>query len=420
MSSKAVCPCSQCRIQARTDVVAIRTIQQHLALDRECESEASRARQQRIPSPPALSSNPDEPIPAPPSPPIRASKYRKVLVKNPQMPRQDNVASQPSPSALDPNGDAEGGNNGQDDAHTEGGGQDVELLAYDEEIPAEEAVDQIAVALLQGLRIGQREVGDGHGLEGGEGQEDADGQGGEEHGPKLNIEDIQITYNFIRLIQNASLDNSGLDPDTLDRLQNPVAKMLDELDLCTRLSIDMYIAITHASEATYSSIRTAIQQCFPESSILSYHHVQSLIADITGVVALQRDMCINSCHAFTGPFEDLEQCRYCDEPRYDQDLLRRTGEKVPRQQFSTILLGPQLAAIRRSPEGAELRMYRSRKLHNIDEMIASLGPGAEEMVYDDIWCGQDVRNLVHDALLNEDDVAVLLSLCQRLDSFYTM
>ncbi|KAF9056952.1 hypothetical protein BDP27DRAFT_1194443, partial [Rhodocollybia butyracea] len=159
------------------------------------------------------------------------------------------------------------------------------------------------------------------------------------------IENICITDEFIQLLRDATLDNDGLDAHTLYQLRNPVAAAPDDLDSHQRLSINLYLSITHASEATYHSVRDAIHCCFPESNILSYHEVKNLIADITGVVAIYNDMCINSCHAYTGPFKDLDKCKYCQEPRYDQNWLLQYQERIPRQQFSTILLGPQLAAI---------------------------------------------------------------------------
>ncbi|KAJ3897144.1 hypothetical protein F5879DRAFT_781477, partial [Lentinula edodes] len=163
-------------------------------------------------------------------------------------------------------------------------------------------------------------------------------------GAKSSIEDIRIADEFIQLLHEATLENSGLDERTIEQLRNPLEGPPDELDPDTRLSIDLYLSITHASEATYSSVRNAILLRFPETNILSYHCVKSFIADTTGVISVYSDMCVNSCHAFTGPWTDLEYCFYCNEPRYDLDQLRQTGDKVPRLQCSTILLGPQLAA----------------------------------------------------------------------------
>ncbi|KAJ3791409.1 hypothetical protein GGU11DRAFT_694453, partial [Lentinula aff. detonsa] len=195
--------------------------------------------------------------------------------------------------------------------------------------------------MLENLRRGEQAVGDGQGIDGGDSQGDQDN----DQTSASTIDDIRVADDFIRLLKNATLDNAGLEENILDRLRHPLEHPPEALSPYTRLSIDVFLSITHASEATYNNVRNAIIRCFPESEVLSYHEVKNLIADLTGVVAVAHDMCINSCHAYTGPFAELEECRYCNEPRYDQDVLRRTGEKVSRQQFSTILLGPQLAAI---------------------------------------------------------------------------
>ncbi|KIK52261.1 hypothetical protein GYMLUDRAFT_180324, partial [Collybiopsis luxurians FD-317 M1] len=162
-----------------------------------------------------------------------------------------------------------------------------------------------------------------------------------------------IADEFICFIHKAMLNNKKLDPHVLECLCNPIEGPPNELDPDTQLSIDLYLSITHASEDTYNLICNAIHLCFPEFNILSYYKVKNLISDITDVVSISHNMCINSCHAFTGLFEDWETCFYCQEPWYDQDHLCCTGEKVPCQQFNTILLGPQLAAICHSSEGAK-------------------------------------------------------------------
>jgi hypothetical protein len=81
---------------------------------------------------------------------------------------------------------------------------------------------------------------------------------------------------------------------------------------------------------------------YPESEMLSYHDIKNLVAKITGVCAVYDDMCINGCHAFTGPFAGLQSCHVCSEPRYDPDKFASSGKEVPRQQACTIPLGPQL------------------------------------------------------------------------------
>ena len=84
------------------------------------------------------------------------------------------------------------------------------------------------------------------------------------------------------------------------------------------LSLNLFLAVTNASEETCHASRSAISYHYPNSGIPSYYAVKKLVAKITGVVAVYDDMCINSCHAFTGPFTQLESCSICGEARYDE------------------------------------------------------------------------------------------------------
>jgi len=56
---------------------------------------------------------------------------------------------------------------------------------------------------------------------------------------------------------------------------------------------------------------TNTMSCYEEILVLLM--VKKLVAETTGVVALYDDMCVNSCHAFTGPFAQLQSCRICGE-----------------------------------------------------------------------------------------------------------
>ncbi|KAJ7674086.1 hypothetical protein DFH06DRAFT_978706 [Mycena polygramma] len=169
--------------------------------------------------------------------------------------------------------------------------------------------------------------------------------------PESSLEDFRITNKFIALLQTASLDDehSSLDSDTLHRLRNPLQDV-PTLDADERLAIDIFLSVSNASVETYKSVRDGLLRRYPENPVLSYHAVKKLVSDLSGVVYVTHDMCINSCMAYTGPFADLTCCPYDREPRYDP---KHEGAQVPRQQFSTILLGPQLQALRRSPQGAE-------------------------------------------------------------------
>lgn len=120
-----------------------------------------------------------------------------------------------------------------------------------------------------------------------------------------HIETIKITQDFVKEIETATLNNGNLKEDVIHRLHNPQEGPTDLSDPNTLLSLELFLATTNASEATYKSSRDAIQQCYPDSGVLLYHSVRNLVAEISGVVAIYNDMYINSCHAFTGPFFQL-------------------------------------------------------------------------------------------------------------------
>lgn len=160
------------------------------------------------------------------------------------------------------------------------------------------------------------------------------------------IETIKTTQAFITEMQSATLDNGNLDESLLNQLRHPLKQPTNISDPDERLSLDLFLAMTNASEETYNACRNAILHRYPDSHVLSHYSVKKLVAEITGVVAVYDDMCINSCHAFTGPFAHLKSCTICGETRYNTVQLASTGKEVPRQQFCTILLGPQLQALR--------------------------------------------------------------------------
>lgn len=88
------------------------------------------------------------------------------------------------------------------------------------------------------------------------------------------------------------------------------------------------------------------------------------------------------------------------------------AKKIPRLQFETILLGPQLQAMRQSKQGAKERLYRHEKLIEVEEMIQQLDPakGGADMVYNDIWCGSDFLELAGKLDLTSDDAVVASSI----------
>jgi hypothetical protein len=224
---------------------------------------------------------------------------------------------------------------------------------------------------------------------------------------RSRIEHIKIAQQFIDEIAAATLENGKLDEDVIERLRNPDEGPVDISDPNVRLALDLFMACENSSQKTYTAARDSILRRFPETELLSYHLVNKLVANISGVVSVKDDMCINSCRAFTGPFASLEACSICAESRYDPVQLGLTGKKVPRQQSCTFPLGPQLQALRRSREGAEAMQYRDKKTKEILEHFQNANP--LEYVYDDIFCGSDFLDLAEDLELTSDDTTVCFS-----------
>jgi hypothetical protein len=218
-----------------------------------------------------------------------------------------------------------------------------------------------------------------------------------------------IANKFIAGLQNAYLNNpEELDRDIIQRLQNP-PEYTPELDRDERLSIDLFLSVSNASEETYNSARAAIMRRHPEDEILSHFRVKKLVEEISGVSSIVRDMCVNSCIAYTGPYTNLECCPHDGEPRYDQKRFERTGAKVPRKQFHTIPIGPQLQAMHRSQESAEQLKYRKECT---DKILAELAANDNVHVsaYKDFFDGTDYLEAVLNEKIKAGDMVLMLSI----------
>ena len=148
-----------------------------------------------------------------------------------------------------------------------------------------------------------------------------------------------------------------------DHLCNPIHEDPTQfINEDSRFAIDLYLG--NPSDATYKVNCTATLCRFPNISLPSYHKAKHLVANLSGIEPIVHAMCINSCIAYTGPFAELESCPKCQEPRYDQFCLEASSgtEKIPRQEFHTIPIGPQLQALYRNPESARHTHYLRKEI----------------------------------------------------------
>ena len=89
----------------------------------------------------------------------------------------------------------------------------------------------------------------------------------------------------------------------------------------TRLSLDLFLACSNTSEKTYASVRESILMPFPNTDD---PRAKNLVT--SAVSAIPDDMCIKGCHAFTGPFAELESCCVRSEPvEYERSFSSATG-----------------------------------------------------------------------------------------------
>ena len=91
------------------------------------------------------------------------------------------------------------------------------------------------------------------------------------------IEDIKTTAEFIQLLQNASLDDSGMSPEDIYRLRNPGLDRdhdIDPTDPAFIHSLRSFISCTDASEATYNGVRKAYLAHHPDETFLSLFQIR--------------------------------------------------------------------------------------------------------------------------------------------------
>lgn len=221
--------------------------------------------------------------------------------------------------------------------------------------------------------------------------------------------DLRASLAYILALQNASLDDSGtgLSVDAIERLRNPPdhAFSIDD-DPELKLAIRLYLALNNADD-DYTKAASAIREYNNTITLPSLRQIKSLVSQITGVEEMKHDMCVNTCVGFTGPFESLDHCPECSEPRYNQEELEATGAKVPRRQFSTIPVGQQLQAIHRSPEGAVALQYRNIQTQQIfDELNQSNG---SKESYDDFFDGSQYLEAVNEGKIKPEDHVLMFS-----------
>ena len=233
----------------------------------------------------------------------------------------------------------------------------------------------------------------------------------------IHLSNLKTAADFVEALQDTTLDDPtlGMSDNALHRLRNPLREQpAIDTDGYTHLVIKLYMG--NPSEMTYETNRRAILDTFPHADLPSYYRIKRLVADLTGIESIVHHMCIKSCVAYTGPFLDLQECPMCSEPRYDQFMLQASSGrvKIPRQEFHTIPIGPQLQALYRSPESASrahyLRKERSRILARLELDDDDDGESIGLDEYSDILHGTDIITAFQDGRIEESDIVLIFSI----------
>ena len=240
-----------------------------------------------------------------------------------------------------------------------------------------------------------------------EGTTNVDGTDNSQHQFNPRLKEVASSYDFVTALANASLDSEvePLSEQVLKNLRGVKNSILAMTDADELFSIELFLAMGNASEATYNASRIAIMKRHPESKILSHYQVKRVLADTTNVEPIVRDACTNSCMAFTGRFTKLDKCPFCSSPRY------KPRTSTPYRQFHTFPIGPQIKALWRSPTLAKYMQYRTEHTQRIvREVPTPEMDGRRSSLYTDFFDSDAYLEAVRTGAIVDDDTVLMLSL----------
>ncbi|KAJ3559949.1 hypothetical protein NP233_g11135 [Leucocoprinus birnbaumii] len=219
-------------------------------------------------------------------------------------------------------------------------------------------------------------------------------------------EELRIAMEYIPLLKEATLEDTGLSPEDIENLRNPSTEPVDlEDDFDTKLSLDLYLSLQTYPDAAYTTVVNILNKALPNRSLLSHYRVRRRAQQLSGVATIEHDMCPNSCIAYTGPLAEKEKCYECGQSRWDP---KYPDKKVPAAKFTTMTLGTQLQALYASPESAKLMRYRREKTKPLLDQIRR-GEEVRFDVYDDLFTSHDYLDLVKSNIVNDDSILLMLS-----------
>jgi hypothetical protein len=221
--------------------------------------------------------------------------------------------------------------------------------------------------------------------------------------PRITLSELRKSQDTIEQIQEYAFEHEQAQwtEDEFEAFRNPPEETWTSDDPNFQLSLEIFLALSsRASEATYETIRRSIERRFSSGKMLSFDQVRGRLQSMTGITPLHFDMCINSCLGYTGVYDHLSECPYCGEDRY-------SDKGLPRRQFVTLPLGPQLQALWRHPESvAKLRDRLQRTACALAQRDSPDGI----LDYDDLCCGSEYLDHVESGKILDDDMVLVLSM----------
>jgi hypothetical protein len=233
--------------------------------------------------------------------------------------------------------------------------------------------------------------------------------------PEPHLDELRIAMRFIRALQGATHENfsASRSPESekvlaaiLDRIYEPLQEAFNIENPDHLLSLELFLSAENTSRSAYKKQCKGVKRRSPTMKMLSWAQVNSRLAAWTGIDLVKHDMCIESHVGFTGPFEDLLECPTCGAARYDQPAWEASGgqNRVPRKQFFTIPVAPQIQARFAVEERAKKMQYCFEQLRA--NLATAQANGGAMPVHDDVWSGLEFLQRWERGEIKEGDVFI--------------
>ncbi|EUC56560.1 transposase family Tnp2 protein [Rhizoctonia solani AG-3 Rhs1AP] len=119
-----------------------------------------------------------------------------------------------------------------------------------------------------------------------------------------------------------------------------------------------------------------LPRAFPDElgTLPKQYALRTRMARLSGIKGVRIECCVNSCMAFTKPFDTLDNCLFCDEDRY-RPRKDPNAPRTARKFFQYIPIIPRLINMYRHPDTAKQLAYRSTYEH-LSHLVRDIFDGA--------------------------------------------